>query len=271
MSVSRRRQRFTSQQWMILLGLLVLLNVVVGGGLYWLLTDDVSPQAAAMRQVVAIAIPTRTPLPTFTPRGKVVARPPVILTPRPTATNTRVPTWTPSVTLTPSPTPTETPAPPTRTPIPHPPTDTPAPPPVSIAVAAAPVAPPLPAPPTATPNVDFTATIRQLTPCENQGNHHIFIYVRNQNGDGIPGVKVRISWSGGEAEAVTGTKIEDDGLTDFAMFKGSYFVNLLGFSSDTVGPISPDIPEDQTCKENGNPVANSLYHYSYEVIFTKVR
>ncbi len=84
-------------------------------------------------------------------------------------------------------------------------------------------------------------------------------------------MQVKISWPGDDAVAITGTKIEDPGLTDFAMFKGTYFVQLMDYKSDIVGPITPDIPQDQLCKENGNPVANSLYHYSYEVIFTKVR
>jgi hypothetical protein len=116
--------------------------------------------------------------------------------------------------------------------------------------------------------------MRQLTPCENAGKHHIFAYVRDPAGNGIPGVKMRVFWeggNGGEAILTTGTKIEDPGLTDFAMFKGSYFVEVLDGLSQVIGPISPDIPLDELCAETGNGVANSLYHYSFEVIFTKVR
>jgi hypothetical protein len=41
--------------------------------------------------------------------------------------------------------------------------------------------------------------------------------------------------------------------------------------SQVIGPISPDIPRNELCAETDNGVANSLYHYSFEVIFTKVR
>lgn len=87
----------------------------------------------------------------------------------------------------------------------------------------------------------------------------------------MPGVQLRVWWPGGEAFVKTGDKIDDPGLTDFAMFKGTYHLEIVGFSSEVVGPITPDIPRDELCAENGNPVANSLYHYSFEVIFTKVR
>ena len=110
--------------------------------------------------------------------------------------------------------------------------------------------------------------------CENAGKHHIFAYVRDAAGNSIPGVKIRIAWeggNGGEAIITTGTKMEDPGLADFAMFKGTYFAEVVDGLSQKVGPISPDIPRNETCAETGNGVANSLFHYSFEVIFTKVR
>jgi hypothetical protein len=234
----------TNQQWTVLISLLALVNMVVLGGLVWLLATQ-SP--GGFRRVLAQAPATRTPFPTFTttPTGL----------PPPTPIGTAVPTWTPSVTLTPLPTDTPTLTPiPSRTPIRATsvpiPTDTP------------------------TPAFDYVGTMRQLTPCENAGKHHIFAYVRDPAGNGIPGVKMRVFWeggNGGEAILTTGTKIEDPGLTDFAMFKGSYFVEVLDGLSQVIGPISPDIPLDELCAETGNGVANSLYHYSFEVIFTKVR
>jgi len=234
----------TNQQWTVLISLLALVNMVVLGGLVWLLAIQ-SP--GGFRRVLAQAPATRTPFPTFTstPTGL----------PPPTPIGTPVPTWTPSVTLTPPPTDTPTITPiPSRTPIRATsvpvPTDTP------------------------TPAYDYVGTMRQLTPCENAGKHHIFAYVRDPAGNGIPGVKLRVFWeggSGGEAILTTGTKIEDPGLTDFAMFKGSYSIEVLDGLSQVIGPISPDIPRDELCLETDNGVANSLYHYSFEVIFTKVR
>jgi hypothetical protein len=65
--------------------------------------------------------------------------------------------------------------------------------------------------------------------------------------------------------------MEDPGLTDFAMFKGSYFVEVMDGFSQVMGPISPDIAQNEECAATGNGVANSLFHYSFEVVFTKVR
>jgi hypothetical protein len=238
----RELATINSQQWTALISLLTVVNIVVLGGLVWLLAIQ-SP--GAFRSVLAQAPATRTPYPTFTPT-------PTNLRPS-TAANTRVPTWTPTITPTPAPIDTPTPIPSktpiraTKVPIP---TNTP------------------------TPEYDYIGTVRQLTPCENAGKHHIFAYVRDQAGNGIPGVKVRVFWkggNGGEAIIVTGTKMQDPGLTDFAMFKGSYFIEVMDGLSQVMGPVSPDIPRNELCPETGNGVANSLFHYSFEVIFTKVR
>jgi len=242
--LKREIAAITDQQWTVLLSLLTVVNMVVLGGLVWLLATQASGQFPI---VLAQAPATRTPQPTFT----------ITPTGLPTATpmNTRVPTWTPTITPIPSPTdiPTSTPIP-TKTP---------------IRATSAPVATETP-----TPSYDYIGTVRQLTPCENAGKHHIFANVRDINGKGIPGVKMRVYWfggSGGEAILTTGTKMQDPGLADFAMFKGEYYIEVLDGSSQVLGPISPDIPRNELCAETGNGVANSLYHYSFEVIFTKVR
>jgi hypothetical protein len=239
-SLKKELVAITNQQWAVLISLLATVNMVVLGGLVWLLAAQ-SP--GSFQRVLAQAPATRTPFPTFTLT-------PTNLPPA-TPVNTLVPTWTPTITLTPqpteTPTSTTTPIRATRAPVP---TNTP------------------------TPEFDYVGTMRQMTPCENQGKHHIFAYVRDQAGNGIPGIKLRVFWPGGhggEAIITTGTKIEDPGLTDFAMFKGSYFIQVLDGLSQVVGPISPDIPRNEACPETGNGVANSLYHYSFEVIFTKVR
>jgi hypothetical protein len=232
----------TSQQWTVLITLLTLVNIVVLGGMVWLLAGQ---STGDFRRVLAQAPPTRTPMPTFTPTG--TNQPP------PTPLNTPVPTWSPTITPTPTETSTPTPAP-TQTP---------------IRVTSVPVPTNTP-----TPAYDYIGTIRQLTPCENQGKHHIFAYVHDQQGNSLPGMKLRVFWhggSGGEAVITTGTKIEDPGLADFAMFKGEYFIEVMDGMSQVIGPITPDIPRNELCKENGNGVANSLFHYSFEVIFTKAR
>ncbi len=235
----------TNQQWTVLISLLVLVNMVILGGLVWLLAMETP---GSFRRVLAQAPATRTPFPTFTttPTGLPPATP----------IGTFVPTWTPTVTPTPqdTPTPTLTPLPP-RPPVPQV------------------INTPIPTP-TPTPAYDYIGTVRQLTACENAGKHHIFAYVHDAAGNSLPGIKMRVFWEGGpggEAFLTTGTKIEDPGLADFAMFKGSYFIEVLDGHSQVIGPISPDIPLNELCPETDNGVANSLYHYSFEVIFTKTR
>ena len=243
-SFSKEISAITSQQWAVLISLLTLVNLVILSGLVWLMIIQQAP--GSFRRVFA-APPTRTPQPTFTVSADLLS----FATP----TSTHVPTWTPTITLTPAPssTPTVTPTP-TKTAI-------------RATAVVAPTATP-------TPEYDYIGTVRQLTPCENQGKHHIFAFVRDPAGTGLPGVKMRVFWpggNGGEATLVTGTKMEDPGLADFAMFKGSYFIEVLDGLSQVMGPISPDIPVNETCAESGNTEANSLYHYSFEVVFTKVR
>ena len=209
-------------------------------------------------------VETTTPTPTNTPTPTETA------TTTPTPTETPIPTNTPTPTLTP--TPTETPTP-VFTPTP---TDTPIP--LPIAVARGPVVPtdtPTPEP-TPTPNVDFRVkSVRQLTACENQSKHHIFIKVEDANGQGIDGVPVKIKWAetqDGFVIAKTETKTDlkgqlDPGRIDFAMFKGSYTVEVMGGSSQISEPVTPDYGTNEPCGENA--VANSLFHISFEVIFQR--
>jgi len=133
----------------------------------------------------------------------------------------------------------------------------------------APNATPTPIHTPSNPNANYLGSARQLTACENQGKHHLFIYVEDANGNGIPNINLRVYWPNGEAVLRTGSKGEHPGLVDFPMFKGNYWIEVLDGSSDVVGPLTPDIPQDELCEENGNPVGNSLFHYSYEVKFTK--
>ncbi len=117
--------------------------------------------------------------------------------------------------------------------------------------------------------------MRQLTPCENRGKHHIFIKVQDAAGQGINGVPIKVEWAPGEdgnviANSDTKTDLvgqTDPGRIDFAMFKGNYTVQIMGGSSDIAGPVTPDYGTNEACGEDTN--ANSLYHVSYEIIFQR--
>jgi len=183
--------------------------------------------------------------------------------------------------------PTETPVPPTPTPqpiaiiptdtpTPLPPTDTPTPaPPANTPVPASPTDTPTPEPPTPTPApaYDFVlaeGAARRLGPCENEGGHHIFVNVVDAQGNGLPGIKLEVAWAGGSAEIETGHKAEKgSGFVDFPMYHGTYSVRVLGARSQMAEGITVDIAAAEACPETGNQVANSLYHYSYEVIFQR--
>lgn len=244
-------QDVSASDWKLIISLLIVVNTVTMVSLGWLVVNRqiASPAPPSLEaRALAQAPPTRTPLPTFT------TTPTPTSTPSPT--NTLVPTWTPSPTDTPTvtPTPTDTPTP----------TNT-------ATVIRRPTATFTPSS-TPTPSVDFQVSVRQFTPCENEGKHHLFIYVKDMDGKGMPGVHVRVAWPGGEAMAVTGNKLHiDPGFVDFAMFKGSYTAEVIGYVSEIAGPVSPDIPQNELCAETGNSVANSLFHYSYEIVFQKVR
>lgn len=115
--------------------------------------------------------------------------------------------------------------------------------------------------------------MRELTPCENQGKHHIFVKVQDRNGQGINNVPIKISWPGnGGVTPKTETKTnlkgqEEPGRLDFAMFKGRYDVEVLAGSSQKAEGLTPDYATAQSCGENGRAI--SLFHTSFEVIFER--
>lgn len=127
-------------------------------------------------------------------------------------------------------------------------------------------------PPEPVIDADYLGTARRLTACENNGKHHLFITVKDQFGNELPDVELRVFWPDGEAIIQTGLKPEfGPGYVDFPMFTGTYWIEVSDASSQVVGPLTVDIFVDEPCEETDNPVGNSAHHYSYEVTFTKVR
>ncbi len=203
----------------------------------------------------ATSTPTNTPTPSITPTQTPTPTETPIPTSTPTPTNTPTPTETPTPVFTPTPTDTATAS---FTYTPSAPTDTPTP------------------EPTPTPDVDFRlVSVRQLTPCENHGKHHIFVKVQDPSGQGINNVPVKVQWAptaDGFIIAKTDTKTDlkgqlDPGRFDFAMFKGTYSVEVQGGTSEVASGITPDYAVNESCGEDGT--ANSLFHLSFEVIFER--
>jgi CRP-like cAMP-binding protein len=217
-------------------------------------SDSISEGALSFLQ-------TATAEPTFTP------------TSLPTPTATLVPTDTP---IPPTPTPQPIGIVPTDTPTPVPPTDTPTPaPPTDTPIPALPADTPTPEPPTPTPAPAYDFVLaegapRRLGPCENEGGHHILANVVDAQGNGLPGIKLEVAWPGGSAEIETGHKAEKGlGFVDFPMYHGTYSVRVLGARSQMAEGITVDIDKNERCPTTGNVEANSLYHYSYEVVFQR--
>jgi hypothetical protein len=208
--------------------------------------------------------PTYTPWPTETP------------IPTPTFTPTATPTNTPIPTATFTPAPTNTPIPPTNTPVP---TRVPA---RAVARAAAPAAPVVQvakaaaAPAPAKPSVQFSLLeARRLSPCENKGNHNIFVKVIDAAGNPVDGVLLVQSPNGGYGNAIdkqmSGSK--GPGLAEFLMWKmAEYSVYI---STDGANPASTDIAnslhsnftDEADCAPGQG--GNTLFHNSFSVIFRK--
>jgi len=204
-------------------------------------------------------------------------------TPWPTETPLPTPTFTPTATPTetPLPTATFTPVPPTATPIP---TNTPRPAPVlaraaPAALAAAPAPAPAPAPvavAAAAPSVQFKLVeMRRLTPCENRGNHHIFIKVVDAAGNPVDGVTLIQAPNGVPGnvvdKSVSGAK--GPGLAEFTMWKfAEYMVYVSNDgsspgSTDLAQPLHSNFTDEANCGDGGG--GNTLFHNSFAVVFQK--
>ncbi|MBI5878193.1 MAG: hypothetical protein HZB53_11125 [Chloroflexi bacterium] len=230
-----------------------------------------------------------TPVPTFTPTPVVVAanapvaNPPAANVPAPAsvqsvATATRAATATRPA----APTPTRTatrPAAPTPTKRPPTATATSAPP----GVAPAPGATNTPTTPPPANGVAYRIKlVRRLTACENGGNHHLFMLVVDAQGNGLPNKQVEVIWPSGLTIVTTGQKVETlpslginaqntAGYVNFGMYHGSYRARVLDGVSEQTDWLTVDIPVDEYCPATDNPQGNSLYHYSYLIVFQRTR
>lgn len=265
-----------------LVAVVVLLLWVLGAAAVALVNSLVSqntgvsrtaPMAAGIHEravLVALAedlpvdvTPTYTPWPTETPM------------PTPTFTPTATPTETPIPTATFTPMPTDTPVPPTATPRP---TRVP-PKPVAQAPAAAAVqaakaaAAPAPAP---KPSVQYSLVeVRRLSPCENRGNHNIFIKVIDAAGNPVDGVVLVQAVNGqpGNVLDKTVSGAKGPGLAEFVMWKMAeygVYVSADGVNpgnSEIAQPVSSNFTDEAVCAQGGG--GNTLFHNSFSVIFRK--
>ncbi len=143
------------------------------------LADGLGTSDSSMLVYLITPTPTPSPLPTLTPTPSATSTPTASATPRPT--NTHIPTAIP--TLTPTVNPTITPRP----------TFTPG------------------------PNAPF-GLAQSVALCDNTGNGILRVYVRDWQGQGLPGAKIIVSWPGGEDKFYSGFKsAANPGYADFEM------------------------------------------------------
>jgi hypothetical protein len=118
---------------------------------------------------------------------------------------------------------------------------------------------------------DFSVTsVRQLTPCENEGRHHIFTHVVDTDGVGVSDIPIKICWGAGPNDCAL-MVTDEAGWAVFAMFKGVYSVQVATGASQVASGLTGDYAPDEACEATDNPVANSRFHVSFEVIFRKNR
>jgi CRP-like cAMP-binding protein len=234
-------------------------------------TDSARQRLDVRSQVVLLALAADLPVqttPTYTPWPTE--------TPLPTATFT--PTATPTETPIPTATPTETPVPPTETPLPPPPVRQ-APAPVAQKAASEPApeaaaaAAPAPAPAPAT--LYRLAEVRRLTPCENRGNHHIFIEVQDAAGNPLDGVTLvqspRDQIGNVLDKMVSGTK--GPGKAEFVMWKmAEYAVYVTEdganpASTEIAQPLHSNFTDEANCSDGDG--GNTLFHNSFKVVFQR--
>ena len=258
----------------VILLLIYLLGIALPSMLIGQLGGSPAPAPKAARPVartlqdraISIALAADLPVqytPTYTPWPTETPIPTPTFTPTATPTNTPLPTATPL--------PTNTPIPPTATPLPPPP-----PAPVAQVAAAPRAVAAAAAPQPAKPSTQFTVLEkRRMTPCENKGNHHIFIKVVDAAGNPVDGVVLVQTphRQPGNVMDKTVSGVKGPGKAEFTMWKGAEYDVYV--SNDGVNPANTEtaqqmysgFPDEANCADGGG--GNTLFHNSFSLIFQK--
>ena len=146
---------------------------------------------------------------------------------------------------------------PTRTPLPTP-TGAPS---ATPSITPTPSVSPSPAPtqtPTTTPTpvvrVNYRLYEKARVSCDQDKDRtlktRIQVFVQDDKGAGLPGLRVRVQWNDGQDTVFTGLKSTDPGFTDFEMQPGkSYSVQVQDGTSEIArdldaGTLEPECPSD---------------------------
>jgi len=128
------------------------------------------------------------------------------------------------------------------------------PPPPMVATSTPPAAAGLPEA-TAMPEVVFHLLEKRRF-CEGQGGGRILVYIRDEEEQGLPSVRITISWSEGEDDFFTGLKPEEDpGYADFAMQQGIMY-NVIVAGAEGIGGLNAEFSAAD-CPNTDQPVPSS--------------
>jgi hypothetical protein len=128
------------------------------------------------------------------------------------------------------------------------------PPPPMVATSTPPAAAGLPEA-TAMPEVVFHLLEKRRF-CEGQGGGRILVYIRDEEEQGLPSVRITISWSEGEDDFFTGLKPEEDpGYADFAMQQGIMY-NVIVAGAEGIGGLNAEFSAAD-CPNTEQPVPSS--------------
>jgi len=128
------------------------------------------------------------------------------------------------------------------------------PPPPMVATSTPPAAAGLPEA-TAIPEVGFHLLEKRRF-CEGQGGGRILVYIRDEEEQGLPSVRITISWSEGEDDFFTGLKPEEDpGYADFAMQQGIMY-NVIVAGAEGIGGLNAEFSAAD-CPNTEQPVPSS--------------
>ncbi len=117
--------------------------------------------------------------------------------------------------------------------------------------------------------------VHHLTPEENNGNHHIFVDLRdleldssNPLGGRVQGARVRVTWDGGEQIATVDKPLSEPG-TNVPMWRWQVC------TLQALGLPGAELPSDRvTGLQTGHPEeapGNTLFHHSFEIVYLKVQ
>lgn len=112
--------------------------------------------------------------------------------------------------------------------------------------------------------------VHKLTPDENQGKHHIYIILLNDNHEFIYSppfeTKVEYTWEGRRedelAPVVALEKKYPEPIANIPMYKGqkiTVWIKDSDFGSDSVSGLTVDLPDEST--------GNTYGHHSYLIVF----